>query len=422
MKVNYLEKNKNDFIQDLKKLISIKSILKTKNDYPNLEIKESLKFMEEISKRDGMKSYIDKEGHYGYIEIGKGEEIIGILGHLDVVSEGNIDDWNSNPFELVEKDGKLYGRGTSDDKGPVLLAYYLLKELKDKNLNKRIRLIFGTDEESFWRGIAKYKEKEEIPSIGFTPDSSFPVIFLERELVQYKIIDEDKNYDYEIEAGSAPNVVPNIAKLKLNKEKIIETGISSHAMHPHKGENAIYKLLKNNNLEGNLIKFIKNELNNETNGKTIFEKEIKDDEANLTLNLGILNINNVDNHAIIDLRIPTNTNEKEITNLLKNKTKKYNLKLELFDHLDGVYIPKDSKIIKLMIESYKEITNEEMIPKSTGGATYARSMKNIVAFGPFFETSPDTEHQPNEHVIFDDFIKSYSIYKLLINKFTKSNF
>ncbi len=415
---NYLVKNKKKYINDLKELIKIKSKLEKSNEYPNKEMKKAIKFMENIAKRDNIKYFSDEEGYYGYIEIGCGEEIIGILGHLDVVPEGNVNNWETNPFELIEKNDKLFGRGTGDNKGPLLLSYYLLKELKelDIKLTKRIRLIYATDEETFWRGIEKYKKNEEMPNIGYTPDASFPVIYSERELVNYKIIDNKKE-KFELFSGTAPNVVPNQAKLIMNNKEKIEKGISAHAMNPEKGENAAYKLInKINDYNSNLIKFIKNELINETNGIKLFERKISDENATITVNLGITNIDNKENYIILDMRIPSTSNEKDITKLLNEKVKKYNLKIEIYDKLNGVYIDKNSKIIKLMIESYEEITNEKMIPTTTGGATYARSMKNIVAFGPFFKDSPKTEHQENEYVLFSDFVKSYSIYKKLIIK------
>lgn len=126
-------------------------------------------------------------GYYGYAEVGEGEEIIGILGHIDVVPPGNLDLWNYNPFYPVVENGKLYGRGSQDDKGPILTALYAVKALMNLGIvfNKRIRFIFGTDEENLWRDMKEYIKKEERPNIGFSPDSVFPVIYAEKGLLQF---------------------------------------------------------------------------------------------------------------------------------------------------------------------------------------------------------------------------------------------
>src|SRR5699024_11049830 len=87
---------------------------------------------------------MDPEGYYGYAEIGEGEELFGVLGHVDVVPVGDLNNWDSDPFELTEKDGKLYGRGTTDDKGPLLASMYALKAILDEGykLNQRVRFSY----------------------------------------------------------------------------------------------------------------------------------------------------------------------------------------------------------------------------------------------------------------------------------------
>ncbi len=98
--------------------------------------------------------------------------MLGILGHLDVVPPGKLADWEREPFDPVEKDGMMYGRGTQDDKGPMVAAMFAVKALMDAGVkfNKRVRFIFGTDEETLWRCINRYRENEEMPSMGFSPD------------------------------------------------------------------------------------------------------------------------------------------------------------------------------------------------------------------------------------------------------------
>ena len=96
----------------------------------------------------GFKTQYGDGGYYGYAEIGEGAEMLGILGHLDVVPPGKLKDWERDPFDPVEKDGMLYGRGTQDDKGPMVAAMFAVKALMDAGVkfNKRVRFIFGTDE------------------------------------------------------------------------------------------------------------------------------------------------------------------------------------------------------------------------------------------------------------------------------------
>ncbi len=415
--MNYLEENKKQFIEELRKLVKFETYLKSRNDvYPNNEMKKALKYLEELATKNNIKSKIDEEGHYGYIEIGSGDEMIGILTHIDVVPPGKIELWNSKPFDLVEKDGKLYGRGTSDDKGPLMLMFFLLNELKDLNLNKRIRLIFPTDEESKWRGVKKYNELEEKPSFGFTPDSAFPVTFLEREILHIELV--SKGTDYSINGGVAINVVPAEVEYKnKDKEKIVK-GIAAHAMHPHKGENAVHKLFKElGDLNHPLINFVNNEINMETNGKTLFNKLIKDDYAEITVNLGVVDFNKDFSKIAIDMRIPVTSNKEEVEKIIKEKISKYGDIEYIQTKTDKrVYVKEDSFIIKDLTEAYKDVMGEELKPQASGGGTYAKALDNVVAFGPNFPWTEHTEHQANENIVLDEYIKAYDIYKHVLLK------
>lgn len=413
---NYLKDNLQDFKKDLSKLISFKSWLK--KEYPNAEMKNALSFMKDLADRDGMKSYINPDGYYGYIEIGQGEEMVGILTHVDVVPPGNASEWNTDPFELTEKDGRLYGRGTSDDKGPLMLSYYLLKYLKDFKLTKRIRLIFPTDEESNWRGVAKYKELEEMPAFGITPDSSFPVTFLEREHFQFEL-HANGTEGWTIKSGVAANVVPAEA-IYTNGDEIIKTeGVSAHAMNPQIGVNASSKLFKQlGHLDNPLINFINNELNSEVHGETLFGKLIEDKYAKITVNLGMSDFNKEDSMIVLDMRIPTTSSVVEIEKIMQEKAKEYGLKLVERKRHIKVHIPEEHWIIKDLVQAYTDVIGEHIDPQASGGGTYAKAMPNTVAYGPLMPWADHTEHQYNENITIDDYVKAFDIYKNVFTKWT----
>ncbi len=415
--MNFLENNLQQFKDDLKKLISFETVLE--DVYPNQAMIDALAFMKKIADRDGIKSYIDPDGYYGYVEIGQGEEMVGLLTHIDVVPAGIPEEWNTPPFEMTEIDGRLYARGTSDDKGPLMLMYYLLKEFKDATLTKRVRLIFPTDEESKWRGVAKYKQEEELPTFGITPDSQFPVTFLEREILQVKLTGPGTN-DFILQGGTAANVVPAKAHFKSADKELNVDGKSSHAMNPSLGINAISKLVNElGDIDHPMINFIRDEVNNQINGETLFDKLIEDQYAQITANLAVADFGPEKTTLIIDSRIPTTSDSKEILSIYKSKADKYGYTVEIHKNSKQVYIPEDNWIIQGLQECYKTVTGDDMKPIDSGGGTYAKAMDNIVAFGPLMPDAPHTEHQYNENISVSDYIKAYDVYVHMLNKWVK---
>ena len=188
----------------LKELVGINSVLdESKEGAPfGVGPKKALEKAVEIAGNLGFRTMIDPDRHYGYAEIGEGDDLFGVLGHIDVVPAGDLNSWNTDPFELVEKDGRLYGRGTSDDKGPLLASMFVLKALLDEGykLNQRVRFIFGADEESLWRCMKAYTKKEELPTMGFTPDSSFPLTYAEKGLIEFYLYTDEES-DINLEGG-----------------------------------------------------------------------------------------------------------------------------------------------------------------------------------------------------------------------------
>ena len=177
----------------------------------------------------GMRTYEDPEGYYGYAEIGSGEEIFGVIGHLDTVPASDPKSWDTDPFDPVIKDGIIFGRGTQDDKGPTIAALFALKALLDAGMvpTKRIRFIFGTDEEILWRGIAKYNEKEAPIDMGFSPDSEFPLTYAEKGLQQAYLIGPGTDL-FALHMDNAMNAVPGKADYDGPKLTEVKAALDQH--------------------------------------------------------------------------------------------------------------------------------------------------------------------------------------------------
>lgn len=400
-----------------------------------------LEEMIDICKELGFRTYIDSEGYYGYAEIGSGEKLVGVLGHLDVVPPGDLSKWENEPFKPVIKDGKYYGRGAQDDKGPTLAAIYALKTLLDCGfkLKYRVRFIFGTDEENLWRDMPKYVEKEEIPTVGFTPDSKFPLIYSEKGLLQCKLIAKNES-GLVFKGGDAFNSVPSniiVPKneelmkvlLELNyefkdKDEVIEiVGKSVHAQVAETGINAINRYmhaLTKLGKETKSGKFITENLIGYDFAEPIFELVKDEHSGELKFNVGKIEFTEENEILMIDMRIPVTYDKEKIVETLSRKAKEYGFEYIQHDYLKSIYVPLDSELITTLMSAYQEITGDmESQPVASGGATYARAMNNCVAFGCVLPGSPKTEHQPNEYIILDDIKKAMKIYMKAFEKFNK---
>lgn len=434
MKQFLTEKIKSDYLESLKTIVSYPSVLNEgENGTPfGQSIQNVLEKMLEITRSLGFKTYIDPKGYYGYAEIGQGEELLAVLCHLDVVPAGDLSDWETPPFEATIKDGWIHGRGVQDDKGPSLAALYAVKALMDAGVtfNKRIRFIYGTDEETLWRCMARYNELEETATLGFAPDSSFPLTYAEKGLLQIKLHGSGSQ-ELAIEAGEAFNVVPakasytgNLADLlevELKKqafeyERTADTvtviGVPKHSKDAAEGVNAIVRLATGLNLlvQHPAIQFIAEAVGGDATGSSLFGEISDEPSGTLSFNISGLTINPGKSEIRIDMRIPVLADKDKLVQELSQIAEEYQLRYEEFDYLAPLYVPLDSELVSTLMAVYKEKTNDDSPAVSSGGATFARTMLNCVAFGALFPDALQTEHQANERTVIEDLYKAMDIY------------
>lgn len=386
----------------------------------------------------GMTTYLDPEGYYGYAEVGQGKELLAVLCHLDVVPAGPSEDWDSDPFIMEVRDGNIYGRGTQDDKGPSVAALYGLKSLMDQGIefNKRVRFVFGTDEETLWRCMERYNELEEKATFGFAPDSEFPLTYAEKGLLQayihgpgseslvldnngaFNVVPESAYYNgYDVEAVKA-----TLDKLgyeyQVTDQGLKVLGKSIHSKDAPQGTNAVSRLIEGLEPHQDLptLEFINKYLVQDAQGLKLYG-EIQDEMSGpLTVNLAKVIVNSEESKIGLDLRIPVTADKDALVDKLSQAASEFGLEYEEFDYLASLYVPLDTELVGTLLEVYRGLTGDMSEPMSSGGATFARTMDNCVAFGAKMQGVANTEHQVNENMPLENFYGAMEIYAHAIKR------
>lgn len=429
-----MDKYMDHILEDLKRLIQIPSVYEDCEEHPfGFAVEQALEVTLALFEEKGFETYKDPDGYYGYADIGSGDEMMGVLGHLDVVPVGDESKWKYPPFEGVLDDGKFYGRGTADDKGPIITALYGLIALLDEGFipSKKIRFIFGTDEESQWRGIEKYLEKEEIPSFGFTPDANFPLIHAEKGLLQFTATISE-SFDYSLIGGAAFNSVPGSCTYKgdgmesvldalnnlalrhvVDADSVTTIGVIAHAASDKDGINAIGMMARAMAEAGFEESFLKalSSIGMDRNGQAIFGDYSDEPSGKVTVNVGKVEAENGKAIISFDCRYPVTKEKEEVVNMVKVFLDKYGMAYKQHSFLDPLYVPKDHFLVEKLMAVYKAETNDDTEALVIGGGTYGRAMANCVAFGPTFPGEPEVEHQVNEYISLSTIDRAAKIYK-----------
>ncbi|MDA5109517.1 MULTISPECIES: dipeptidase PepV [Brevibacillus] len=475
--VNWLEeteKRKDELLAAVREFLQIKSVLDpatARDGAPFGEgIRRALDYALKVCADAGM-TVKDVGGYAAHAEFGEGEELIGILSHVDVVPEG--DGWSSPPYAAEIVDGKIVARGAIDDKGPAMAAIFAAKIVKELGLplSKRVRLIFGTDEESNWQCVKTYFQTEEMPTMGFTPDADFPLIYAEKGLTDLTLTQTADAYAAQqrppaarpdakllaLSAGLRMNMVPDKAEatlepLAMTGEELAERyraylrdtglsgeadvrggqvllrmeGVSVHAMDPSKGVNAGTELL--HFLAGltldergrQFARFTDRYLHRQHYGEAIGIAHDDEEMGPLTLNTGVIRYE-ADGDAVfgVNIRYPHSQPFERWRAILEERLAEAAFSLEVVEHLKPHRVDPQHPLVTTLQRVYTEQTGQEAEIIAIGGATYGRSLEVGVAFGPLFPGRPDSAHQRDEHIRVDDLIKATAIYAQAIYELAK---
>ncbi|WDV48033.1 dipeptidase PepV [Clostridiaceae bacterium M8S5] len=442
-------------VEKLCKIVSIPSVegVPEENMPFGREVDRALKYTLNLCEELGFKT-CNVDNYAGHADYGEGDDILGAILHLDVVPAG--DNWSVDPYSPYKReDGKIYGRGTTDNKGPLIAVLYAIKALMDSGIKpkKKIRVIFGTNEETRWDGINYYLKKFDSPQFTIVPDAVFPMIYAEKGILDIKYckkLDDDILEVVEFKGGNALNSVPDFAtiKIKSNKETIdaiknkldvlnyqekfvVQSNVSkntisvsvkgtpAHASVPQDGANAICylsniltKVLPCDTNLCNISSFIDSKFHyQDYNGKLagiFFEDE---PSGMLTYNLGTIAIKDGIVEIGSNIRYPVTMNYEMLNTKLGNLCRVSGFHYLKYDHLKPIYQPLDSKEAKILLNAYREITNDDVSkPISIGAGTYARALKNAIAYGGQLQSDEVVPHQNDEYITSDSLLLMAKIY------------
>ncbi|HEY8425697.1 MAG TPA: Sapep family Mn(2+)-dependent dipeptidase [Limnochordales bacterium] len=450
--LTWLSRHRDDLVAQTAQLLRIPSVRgPAEPGKPfGAEVGRALAYVQRLADRLGLET-LDVDGYAIHAHWGPSSPLVGVLVHVDVVPAGT--GWSVPPFGGVIRDGRLYGRGAIDDKGPTMAALFAVAALAAVGapVRRGLRLIVGGDEETGFACLRHYFSHQPRPELAFAPDALFPVVFAEKGILNLTVaLPAGQGVVVRLEGGSRPNVVPDEAEAELvfgsasearawgdrlaaaararrgtvlvrgdRTLRVSSRGLATHGSTPEKGINAVVQLLACLvEADGDrqvidptgALGFLAGAgagLHGE--GLGIF---VRDDVSGvLTCNLGVLRLDGDELVATFDVRYPVSLGRADDL-VAKVESAVRGRGGRIVDVSDDPphHVPEDSFLVRTLQEVYRRQTGDDLPPLAIGGGTYARLLQTAVAFGPVDPFSGIVPHERDECIELDRLEQLARIY------------
>ena len=417
----YIANSKELMIADIAALVKFPSINGHKQ-----QTKACLEYFLHKAESFGFKTMHTSGWEVGIVEMGQGDETLGILVHLDVVAIGDRAKWTHDPFDMQQRDGFLWGRGTEDDKGGVIMSLYAMQAVAQLGLpmRRKVWLIVGTSEESQWTDIEVFKREFPQPDFGFSPDGMFPIFNIEKGYADLLLTFKSDSLKgiQRLQGGESPNTVPSVAAMVLADGRHFEAqGVSTHSSIPEEGDNAIIKLCGQLGAAGEEFDFARFVNNCLQHGGCAPALKIDDGVDTLegetigltTVTPTVVNIEPDGVKLTINIRNKFGTTKAEILRAFEAQSAKYAYGITVLDYLDPMRVSRKLPFLKVMGEVAEEYGLAGGF-RMARGTSYAKSMPNFVSWGPVRQGDPQTAHVEDERLSIESMMLAAKAYARFI--------
>ncbi|WP_322864145.1 Sapep family Mn(2+)-dependent dipeptidase [Aeromonas allosaccharophila] len=455
--IDCVEQNLDGFVNDLSSLIAIPSVrdltTQSENAPFGFHIRQAFDYLMDFAKREGL----DVRDHQGYaldISYGQGDQEIALLHHVDVVPAGHDVLWRTPPYRMTKVGNMIFGRGVTDNKGPLMASLYIIKLFKKLNvpLTKKIRIIIGGAEETNWECVEHYFLHNPQPEYGFSPDGDFPIVNGEKGILYASL---EKNFStresnsacqiirieserdrtstchhltIELAGTDAAKVAGQFAAFAdvIDCQSYYRVEFSTpweKSRNPHKVDNCVDKFVSiMPNVLGldinstHLVDLLISKFANDHAGKKLGLHHHDDEMGQTTCCVSAINMDSSGYSLDFDFRFPKGLCIEQVRSQLLALSQQTGMNFVEHQYLPLSYLSPESPLIQAMGKAYFEVTGTHADCFSKGAASYARALKHGVAFGPTFPDEKTFVHEPNEQLNLESLIKAIKIYvKVLIS-------
>ncbi len=455
----WIDEHQDELIQDIQAFSRIRSVSRADLGVVRApfgpEMREMLDYALMRAASYGF-DVLNHEGYCGSVVMGDLNNAIGILGHLDVVPEG--EGWIHPPFGGTRAGEFVIGRGVSDNKGACVMGLQLMRMFRELGIPLRhgLRLVLGCAEETGMADMEYFVKTQVCPVVSLVPDMRFPVNYAQKGMLNASLsIGKGDgglltfgggeaanmvppsasaliacNYDQAVAALKAAGVKDIEAQQTLEGALLIATGAAAHAAHPERGASAIHLLASAIGRAGlvggtslDAVRAIER-LSSDDSGAHAGIACEDPETGRTTMVVGTALTREAKVTLSVDCRLSLNQDLEALEKDFPAWAAKQGFSVDALKIGKPFYMPVDDPRVAALMDVYKELTGDDAPAFTACGGTYSRCLPCAITFGPDFqgpqprpEGLPETHggaHAPDEYAHIPSIVKAMKIYAAAI--------